>query len=119
MITRRQFVRQLAMAAGGLLPWTRAWAGMRFEVGGARTEEPSGPFVFAQVQYRGGDWDPHPSASVELLKEVDRRTSIAVSFQRHTLTYPRASTASAICSPFRRRKTAGRVRSQWSSPSRT
>jgi hypothetical protein len=86
MITRRQFVSQLATAAGGLLLWAPAQGGMRFEVGGARTEEPSSPFVFAQVQYRGGDWDPHPSASVELLKEVDRRTSIAVSFKRHTLT---------------------------------
>jgi hypothetical protein len=86
VITRRQFVHQLAAAAAGLLPWVPARAGMRFEVGGPRTEEPSSPFVFAQVQYRGGDWDPHPSAPVELLKEVDRRTSIAVSFQRHTLT---------------------------------
>jgi Domain of unknown function (DUF4159) len=86
VITRRQFVRQLAIAAGGILPWVPAWAGMRFELGGGRTEAPSSPLVFAQVQYRGGDWDPHPSAPVELLKEVDRRTSIAVSFQRHTLT---------------------------------
>jgi hypothetical protein len=59
---------------------------MRFEMGGTRAEEPSGAFVFAQAQYRGGDWDPHPSASAELLKEVDRRTSIAVSFQRRPLT---------------------------------
>jgi hypothetical protein len=75
MMTRRQFVGQLAMAAGSVLLCSPAQAGMRFDMGGTRTEEPSGPFVFAQVQYRGGDWDPHPSASVELLKEVDRRTS--------------------------------------------
>ena len=86
MITRRQFIGQLAVAAGGLLPWSQARAGIGREAGSARTEEASSPFVFAQVQYRGGDWDPHPSASVELLKEVERRTSIAVSFQRHTLT---------------------------------
>ena len=86
MITRRQFVNQLAMASGMLLTGVPTWAGIRFEGAGARTEEPSSPFVFAQVQYWGGDWDPHPSASAELLKEVDRRTSIAVSFKRHTLT---------------------------------
>jgi Domain of unknown function (DUF4159) len=86
MITRRQFIGQLTIAAGGGLLWSPVRAGTRFEVGGTRAEEPSGPFVLAQVQYRGGDWDPHPSALVELLKEVDRRTSIAVAFQRHTLT---------------------------------
>jgi Domain of unknown function (DUF4159) len=86
VITRRQFVHQLALAAGGGLAWLPAWAGMRLDVGGARPEEPSSPFVFAQVQYRGGDWDPHPTASIELLKEVDRRTSIAVLSQRQTLT---------------------------------
>jgi hypothetical protein len=42
--------------------------------------------VFAQVRYRGGDWDPHPSGAEELLKEVERRTSIEVSPQRFALT---------------------------------
>jgi uncharacterized protein DUF4159 len=86
VMTRRQFMRQLAMAAGGLLPWAPTLAGLRLEAGSVRPEEASSPFMFAQVQYRGGDWDPHPSASMELLKEVDRRTSIVVGFQRHTLT---------------------------------
>jgi hypothetical protein len=85
MITRRQFIDYLAVAAGGLLPWAQAWAGIRLEAGSSRSVEASGPFVFAQVQYRGGDWDPHPSAPLELLKEVERRTSIEVSFQRHTM----------------------------------
>jgi Domain of unknown function (DUF4159) len=86
VITRRQFGRYLAVAAGSLLGWVPAQAGIRSEVGSARQDEPSSPFIFAQVQYRGGDWDPHPAAAGELLKEVDRRTSIAVSFQRQTLT---------------------------------
>ena len=86
MITRRQFIRHLAAAAGASLLWVPARAGTRLGAMSSRTEEPSSPFIFAQVRYRGGDWDPHPSAPVELLKEVDRRTSIAVSFQRHTLT---------------------------------
>jgi hypothetical protein len=79
VITRRQFVQQLSMMAGGLLAGASVQAGMR-------VEDPSSPFIFTQVEYRGGDWDPHPSGPSELLKEVDRRTSIAVSFQRHTVT---------------------------------
>jgi hypothetical protein len=86
VITRRQFMVHLAVAAAAFLPLNQARAGMRLEAGSSRTEEPSSPFIFAQVQYRGGDWDPHPSGPLELLKEVDRRTSIGVSFQRQTLT---------------------------------
>lgn len=86
MITRRQFISHLAGAAGGLLPWALVGPAVGREAGSLRAGEASGQFVFAQVQYRGGDWDPHPSASMELLKEVDRRTSIRVSFQRQTLT---------------------------------
>jgi hypothetical protein len=85
VITRRQFVQQLTMLAGGLLSGASVQAGMRLDTGGIRVEDPSSPFIFTQVEYRGGDWDPHPSGPAELLKEVDRRTSIAISFQRHTL----------------------------------
>ena len=84
-MTRRQFMGCLAMGASLLRPRMPA-AGMRQEPGSPRAEDPSSPFTFAQVQYRGGDWDPHPSAALELLKEVDRRTSIGVSFQRYPLT---------------------------------
>jgi hypothetical protein len=79
VMTRRQFMVHLAAAAGALLPKPA-------RAGSSRVEEPSSPFIFAQVQYRGGDWDPHPSGPLELLKEVDRRTSIGVTFQRHILT---------------------------------
>jgi len=71
---------------GGVCSWSLAQAGMRPELGGGRQEEASSPFVFTQVRYHGGDWDPHPASSRELLKEVDRRTSIVVSFRRQTLT---------------------------------
>lgn len=86
MITRRQCVQHLAVVAGGLLAGTLVPASRRSAAGSLRPEAPSNPFVFAQVQYRGGDWNPHPSAATELLKEVERRTSIAVSLQRHPLT---------------------------------
>jgi hypothetical protein len=83
--TRRQFMVRLLMAAGALLPQSSGGAGARQGAGSPRVEVSSSPFTFAQVQYRGGDWDPHPSAPAELLKEVDRRTSIGVSFQRYLL----------------------------------
>jgi len=86
VITRRQWMQYLAVVAGGLLSGTPVSAGGRSEAGSWRSEALSTPFIFAQVQYRGGDWDPHPSAAAELLKEVERRTSIAVSLQRHPLT---------------------------------
>jgi hypothetical protein len=60
-------------------------AALPSERGSTRQNEASSPFVFAQLRYRSGDWDPHPGSSLELLKEVDRRTSIVVSFQRQTL----------------------------------
>jgi len=85
MITRRQFIAQLSVGAGALLSWAQAGQGIEREMGSTRPEAASGLFEFAQVQYRGGDWDPHPSAPMELLKEVERRTSIAVASQRQAL----------------------------------
>lgn len=85
MSTRRQFLGHLFMAAGMLLPRASGEAGARQGTAQSRIEASSSPFTFAQVQYRGGDWDPHPSGPLELLKEVDRRTSIGVSFQRYPL----------------------------------
>lgn len=85
MITRRRFFGQLTWGLGSIGAWSLAHAGLRSEMGDGRQQEASSPFIFAQVHYRGGDWDPHPGGSVELLREVDRRTSIVVSFQRQTL----------------------------------
>lgn len=75
-ITRRQFLWRLALGGASVCVWTHARA--------ASPDEPSTPFMFTQVRYTGGDWDPHPAAHVELLKEVQRRTSIEVSTQRFT-----------------------------------
>ncbi|HEU4345008.1 MAG TPA: hypothetical protein VFU31_25945, partial [Candidatus Binatia bacterium] len=33
-------------------------------------------FVFAQVRYRGGDWNPHPLAVTPLMEELILRTSV-------------------------------------------
>jgi hypothetical protein len=43
-------------------------------------------FVFAQVQYRGGEWDPNPLAHKALLEEVMARTSVETEPERKILT---------------------------------
>jgi hypothetical protein len=43
--------------------------------GGAETGE-DGRFTFSQLQYRGGDWDPHPQYLKPLLEELQLRTSV-------------------------------------------
>lgn len=40
-------------------------------------------FVFAQVRYRGGDWNPHPLAVTPLMEELMQRTSVEASTTRH------------------------------------
>jgi hypothetical protein len=40
-------------------------------------------FVFAQVKYRGGDWNPHPLAVTPLMEELMSRTSVDAASVRH------------------------------------
>lgn len=40
-------------------------------------------FVFAQIRYRGGDWNPHPLAVTPLMEELMARTSVEASTLRH------------------------------------
>lgn len=42
-------------------------------------------FWFAQLKYRGGNWDPYPSAAPELMREVVKRTSVETSLVRRDL----------------------------------
>lgn len=69
---RRDFLRvalrSLPLAAG-LWPW-------RAESGEPQNAEPAVQFVFAQLQYRGGEWDPHPLAATPLMEELMQRTSV-------------------------------------------
>ncbi len=58
-----------------------AGAGQR----GYREGGTSGRVVFAQVRYRGGDWDPRPRAAAPIMAEVARRTSVETSEQRREL----------------------------------
>src|SRR5262245_20743264 len=43
-------------------------------------------FVFAQIHYRGGDWNPHPLSVTPLMEELMARTSIEAANQRHEIT---------------------------------
>ncbi|MBI2360473.1 MAG: DUF4159 domain-containing protein [Deltaproteobacteria bacterium] len=76
---RRDFLRLLSfalLAASGLAP-RRA--------GAAHPRERSRPlqFVFAQIRYRGGDWNPHPLAVTPLMEELMARTSVEAHASRH------------------------------------
>ena len=51
-----------------------------------KEKERSLPFVFAQIKYRGGDWNPHPLSVGPLMAEVVRRTSIEAEPVRHEIT---------------------------------
>ena len=75
---RRYFLRLFSyalLAGGGLLP------------GRARASHPKENrainFVFAQLKYRGGDWNPHPLAVTPLMEELMQRTSVDAPAVRH------------------------------------
>ena len=43
-------------------------------------------FVLAQLQYRGGHWDPRPLATIPLVQEMRQRTSVETGNERRVLT---------------------------------
>src|SRR6266404_9234977 len=43
-------------------------------------------FVFAQIKYRGGDWNPHPLAITPLMEELMLRTSVEAATVRQEVT---------------------------------
>jgi len=43
-------------------------------------------FTFAQLRYPGGDWDPHPSAPPQFIREIERMTSVEVEPERREVT---------------------------------
>ena len=46
----------------------------------------SNTFVLAQLQYRGGHWDPRPLATTPLMQEMRQRTSVETLNERRVLT---------------------------------
>jgi hypothetical protein len=79
-MTRRKFILLLSqgLITAGLLP-ARA---------GAAVSDDKRPiqFVFAQLKYRGGDWNPHPLAVTPLMEELMVRTSVEAATVRHEIT---------------------------------
>jgi hypothetical protein len=80
VMKRRDFVRISFRAALGLglLP-----AHARANHPG---EKRNVQFVFAQIKYRGGDWNPHPLAVTPLMEELMMRTSVEAASARHEVT---------------------------------
>jgi hypothetical protein len=83
MSSRRRFIRHL-------LHWA---AGMPVGLGlAAATRSPaaalpaSNIFTVAQLKYRGGQWDPRPTAIRPLMQEVRLRTSVETRDERQVLT---------------------------------
>jgi len=99
-ITRRQFSRGVLCAGaalafqarlGRLASFLSSWSDeAESHVAAAWAQSmlvaPIKPgFWFAQLKYRGGNWDPYPPAAAELMREVLKRTSVEASLVRRDL----------------------------------
>jgi hypothetical protein len=83
VLSRRDFLAALlGLSAPLILPGAvgRSWAfpSMMAPMKNADGQEVD-RFFFAQLRYRGGDWDPDPSAGPVLAAELVRRTSVMAS----------------------------------------
>lgn len=76
-MNRRNFIRILSRAClgAGLLPGAALAA--------ESSEKRRVQFVFAQIKYRGGDWNPHPLSVAPLVEELMARTSVEAAPARH------------------------------------
>lgn len=80
-MNRRDFIRILSVAllgASGVAP-------RKATASHARERGSPIQFVFAQIRYRGGDWNPHPLAVTPLMEELMARTSVEASTARHEI----------------------------------
>jgi hypothetical protein len=76
---RREFLRLLShglLLGAGLVP-------KRLDANHPRERGRPVQFVFAQIRYRGGDWNPHPLAVAPLVEELMQRTSVEAAAARH------------------------------------
>ena len=90
---RREFLRLVArgcVAAAGIFPRLAGAAD-------ATDKQQPVQFVFSQLRYRGGDWDPHPLGVTPLMQELMLRTSVAAAPARHEL---RLEDADLFAYPF-------------------
>jgi hypothetical protein len=83
MKSRRAFLRSMLRWAVG----TPAALGLgTARISPAEAIPASNTFILAQLQYRGGQWDPHPRATMPLMQEVRLRTSVETRDERQALT---------------------------------
>lgn len=83
MISRRVFIRRMLSWVSG----TPAILGLGTTlVPPAAALPASNTFALAQLQYRGGQWDPRPQATISLMREVRLRTSVESRNERQVLT---------------------------------
>lgn len=80
-MTRRSFLGTFVCGLLGAGLWPEA-------ARAAHPREKQRPiqFVFAQLRYRGGDWNPHPLAVTPLMEELMLRTSVEAAVVRHEVT---------------------------------
>lgn len=79
-MNRRKFLCKMTQTLlGGTIGTNLAWAA-------DGDEKRRLQFIFAQVRYRGGDWNPHPLAVTPLIEELMARTSVEAAPTRHELT---------------------------------
>ncbi|HWO43144.1 MAG TPA: DUF4159 domain-containing protein [Candidatus Eisenbacteria bacterium] len=77
---RRDFIRIFFQGAAAAALWPRPAAASH------PAEKRPIHFVFAQIKYRGGDWNPHPLAVGPLMEELTLRTSVEAASARHEVT---------------------------------
>lgn len=85
--SRRDFLARLAVAAAGASLFSLP-AAVTFGFANQRNEQKDvvKRFTFAQLRYLGGDWDPHPAAPVQFIREIERMTSVEVEPERRDIT---------------------------------
>src|SRR5262249_54524196 len=83
MTSRRTFLRQMLHGALGV-PVALGLGAMRTPR--AEAVPASNTFILAQLQYRGGQWDPRPRAIIPLMQEVRLRTSVETRDERQVVT---------------------------------
>jgi len=76
-MNRRTFIQLLAQSllGSGLLP--------KLAFANHPNDKRPLQFVFAQIKYRGGDWNPHPLSVTPLMEELMARTSVEAATVRH------------------------------------
>ena len=79
-MNRRQFLRTLSWVLTGSVVLPKL-------VDAAESDDKRRlQFTFAQIKYRGGEWNPHPLAVTPLLEELMARTSVEAASSKREVT---------------------------------